>query len=591
MLLRQLVEYAERLEREQPQKVLPQRYQKVGIRWIITLDNKGRSKGKPIRTSNGLEGSKEGPKRFMAPDLVRASAVRAKLLADNGEYVLGLVGEDAAPEKVKGRHEVFKEAVRACAEETGLPAVIAVARFLETLNVKSLALPDEVDSRDIFTFSVGDVMPIDLPAVRSYWAKHAGGNPAGKEREGTFEAECLISGEYGPVMDREPVKIKGIPGGQSSGTNLISANQRAFESYGLSASHVAPVKLEYAEKYANALNDLLRNKHTHLRVGPVVYVFWTKDAPPPPIVESLSKPEIENPLLAALFTGEPIELKASDRPEQVKKSLVSPWAGREFESIRDNAFFAISLSANGGRAVVRDQLTSTVKDVRDKLRAYFTAQQMVDNTGQSGNPLGIYTLAAGLYRDANKEMAPGVPVSLLAFALRGKSLPFLFLQQLVRRNCIERRVTRPRAILTKMVLLSSGKEMSGMEKLKKTRPEVAYHLGRLLAVFESIQKKAQPGINTTLVDRFYGSASTTPALVFGRLISGIQNNLAKLRKSNPGLCTIFEKELQEITASIEGFPKVLKVEEQALFGLGYFHEQASRREKIKARSKRTQASA
>ena len=127
-----------------------------------------------------------------------------------------------------------------------------------------------------------------------------------------------------------------------------------------------------------------------------------------------------------------------------------------------------------------------------------------------------------------------------------------------------------------------------MEKLKKTRPEVAYHLGRLLAVFESIQKKAQPGINTTLVDRFYGSASTTPALVFGRLISGIQNNLAKLRKSNPGLCTIFEKELQEITASIEEFPKVLKVEEQALFGLGYFHEQASQLEKIKARSKRTQ---
>jgi CRISPR-associated protein Csd1 len=587
MLLRQLVEYAERLEREQPEKVLPQRYQKVGIRWIITLNRKGRSSGKPLRTSSGLEGREEGPKRFMAPGLVRSSGVRAKLLADNGEYVLGLAGEGADLKRIAERHKAFKDAVRACAEETGLPAVIAVARFLEALNVGSLALPDGVDSRDIFTFSVDGVMPIDLPAVRSYWAKHAGDTPISKQGKETFEAECLISGEYGPVMDREPVKIKGIPGGQSSGTNMISANQRAFESYGLSVSHVAPVKLEYAEKYANALNDLLRNDHTHLRVGPVVYVFWTKDAPPLPIVESLSKPETENPLLAALFAGKAVELKASDRPEQVKKSLVSPWAGREFESIRDNAFYAISLSANGGRAVVRDQLTSTVKDVRDKLRAYFNAQRMVDNAGQSENPLGIYTLAAGLYRDANKEMAPGVPVSLLSFALRGKPLPFLFLQQLVRRNCIERRVTRPRAVLTKMVLLSSGKEMSGMEKLRTTRPETAYHLGRLLAVFEGIQKKAQPGINTTLVDRFYGSASTTPALVFGRLISGIQNNLAKLRKSNPGLCTILEKELQEITASIERFPKVLKVEEQALFGLGYFHEQASQREKIKARSKRT----
>ena len=374
MLLRQLVEYAERLECEQPGRILPQRYQRVGIRWIIPLNNQGRSKGKPMRTSNGLEGRKEGPKRFMAPDLVRSSGVRAKLLADNGEYVFGLIGEGADPERIAERHQAFKDAVRACAEETALAEVIAVARFLETLDVKPISLPDEVDSRDVFTFSVGGVMPIDLPAVRSYWAKHAG--DISKQGKETFEAECLISGEYGPVMDREPVKIKGIPGGQSSGTNLISANQRAFESYGLSASHVAPVKLEYAEKYANALNDLLRNEHTHLGVGPVMYVFWTKDAPPLPIVESLSKPEIENPLLAALFTGKAVELKAGDRPEQVKKSLVSPWAGREFESIRDNAFYAISLSANGGRAVVRDQLTSTVKDVRDKLRAYFKAQRM-----------------------------------------------------------------------------------------------------------------------------------------------------------------------------------------------------------------------
>jgi CRISPR-associated protein Csd1 len=301
-------------------------------------------------------------------------------------------------------------------------------------------------------------------------------------------------------------------------------------------------------------------------------------------VESLSKPEIENPLLAALFTGEPVELKASDRPEQVKKSLVSPWAGREFESICDNAFYAISLSANGGRAVVRDQLTSTVRDVRDKLRAYFRAQRMVDNTGQSGNPLGIYTLAAGLYRDANKEMAPAVPVSLLSFALRGNPLPFAFLQRLVRRNCIERRVTRPRAVLTKMVLLSKGKEMRDMEKLNTDRLEIAYHLGRLLAVLEGVQKAAQPAINATIVDRFYGSASTTPAWVFGRLISGAQNNLGKLRKNRPAIHTASEKRLQEVLSHIQEFPPVLKVEDQALFGLGYFHEKAHHWEQIIALS-------
>ncbi len=150
-------------------------------------------------------------------------------------------------------------------------------------------------------------------------------------------------------MEREPVKIKRIPGGQTSGTNLISANQRAFESYGLSASQVAPVKLEYAEKYANALNHLLKSEYTHLRVGPVVYVFWAKDASPPPVVDSLAKPDVQNPLLASLFAGQPIDLSISDRPEQVKKGLLSPWVGREFETVRDNVVYAVSLSASGGR--------------------------------------------------------------------------------------------------------------------------------------------------------------------------------------------------------------------------------------------------
>jgi len=206
---------------------------------------------------------------------------------------------------------------------------------------------------------------------------------------------------------------------------------------------------------------------------------------------------------------------------------------------------------------------------------------MVASGGGISNPLGIYALAGSLYRDANKEMSPTVPVSLLEFALRGDSLPFAFLQQIVRRNCAERKVTHPRAALTKMVLISRGKEMIGMEKLRTERPEVAYHLGRLLAALENIQKAAQPGINASIVDRFYGSASTTPAWVFGRLLNGAQNNLGKLRNSRPGIYVASEKRLQEIMGHIQDFPPVLKIEDQALFGLGYYHEKAHHWEQIK----------
>jgi len=582
MLLRQLVDYAERLEREHPESKFPARYQPVGIRWIISLDRQGRLIAFD-RTTNGLEGKREAPKLFFAPSIVKAAGIKAKLLADNGEYVLGIRREDSPPEKVMKRHQAFAESVRMCAETTNLPEVWAVARFLDTLDSEALNLPEDLDPRDIITFSVEGVMPIDLPEVQAYWARNAG-NPAGGKQKKALETECMISGEYGPVMEREPVKIRGIPGGQTSGTNIISANQRAFESYGLSHSQVAPVKVEYAEKYANALNSLLKDEYTHLRAGPIVYVFWTKEGPPPPVVESLAKPDAQNPLLAALFSGQTIDLASSDRPEQVRKGLLSPWAGREFEAVHDNAFYAVSLSASGGRVVVRDHLTTTVGKVREMLRVYFQAQEMVDRNGKTRKPLGIYALAAGLYRDANKEMSPTVPVDLLSFALRGTPLPFAFLQQLVRRNRAERRVTRPRAMLIKMVLISRGEEMKDMEKLVSERPEVAYHLGRLLAVLESIQQTAQPGINASIVDRFYGSASTTPAWVFGHLMSGVQNNLGKLRKSRPAAHTASEKRLQEVMGHIQDFPPVLKVEDQALFGLGYYHEKAHHWEQIMALS-------
>lgn len=591
MLLRELVDYAERLDREDNTTVLPSGYQKVGIRWVINLNHEGRMVGEPTQTTNGLEGKQERAKQFLAPQLVRTVAIKAKLLADNAEYVLGKEREGSPIAKVLQRHDAFVKTVQECANATHLPEVKSVARFLETVNLELLELPSGIDpARDIFTFSVEGVLPIDLPEVRSYWAK-ACQKINDNKQEAILEAECLISGEYGPVMEREPVKIKGIPGGQTSGTNLISANKRAFESYGLSASQVAPVKVEYAEKYANALNHLLKSDYTHLRIGPVVYVFWAEDAPPLPVVDSLAKPDTENLLLADLFSGQTIDLAISDRPEQVKKGLLSPWAGREFENIRANAFYAVSLSASGGRVVVRDHLTTTVGDAREKLRAYFKAQQMVASSGGIGNPLGIYALAGSLYRDANKEMSPTIPVSLLEFALQGTPLPFAFLQQIVRRNRAERRVTYPRAALTKMVLISRGKEMTDMEKLRAERPEVAYHLGRLLAALENIQKAAQPGINASIVDRFYGSASTTPAWVFGRLLNGAQNNLGKLRNSRPGIYIASEKRLQEIMGHIQDFPPVLKVENQALFGLGYYHEKAHHWEQIKERAEDKKQSA
>jgi len=108
--------------------------------------------------------------------------------------------------------------------------------------------------------------------------------------------------------------------------------------------------------------------------------------------------------------------------------------------------------------------------------------------------------------------------------------------------------------------------------LDPSRPEPAYRLGRLLAVVDKLQADALGNINATIVDRFYGSASSTPAAVMPTLVRRSQHHLGKLRRDKPGWAVNHEKLLQEVMGGLERFPLTLTLEEQGLFALGFYHQ-------------------
>lgn len=120
--------------------------------------------------------------------------------------------------------------------------------------------------------------------------------------------------------------------------------------------------------------------------------------------------------------------------------------------------------------------------------------------------------------------------------------------------------------------------------LDKENTNSAYVTGRLFAVLEQIQSAALgKGVNATIRDRFYGSASTRPNTVMGRLIALSNHHLAKLRKDKPGLAIHFEKQLEELFALYEAnvpvFPAVFSLDEQSIFAVGYYHQKAFREQK------------
>ena len=121
--------------------------------------------------------------------------------------------------------------------------------------------------------------------------------------------------------------------------------------------------------------------------------------------------------------------------------------------------------------------------------------------------------------------------------------------------------------------------------LDKDNQDVGYRLGRLFAVLEKIQMAANPGINATIRDKFYASASATPAAVFGNLMRLSGHHLSKLDSDKKGLRVWFEKQIEEIMSALNNFPAHLSLEEQGMFAIGYYHQRIAK--KVDAESSAT----
>jgi CRISPR-associated protein Csd1 len=173
------------------------------------------------------------------------------------------------------------------------------------------------------------------------------------------------------------------------------------------------------------------------------------------------------------------------------------------------------------------------------------------------------------------NIPPNLAGAVMRAALTGGPYPTTLLHLAVRRIRAERGVTRARAAVLKAVLNRSNRLQPTDEKeitvsLDPTNMSPGYRLGRLFAVLEKIQEDAQPGINATIRDRFYGAASTSPASVFPQLLKLKNHHLAKLE--NGAFRSGHERRLAEIFDGVMDMPPHLPMEEQARFAIGYYHQ-------------------
>ena len=556
MLLQKLVEYNQRQERR------PSLYGEGPVRYIVHLDRDGRYQGPLIDTAIESDRRTRRGQLRLIPQVQRAASIRPLLMADKADYTFGHVDEGKSADRAKRCHQAYVDLVDRCATETGEPDVSSVLSFLRNDPLSQIKPDETFDPSGIITFAVENRVVVDHPAVQAFWASENA-----VSGDGSTTMQCLVCGNRRPALERLQGKIKGIPGGQTSGTSVISANEDAFLSYGRRASLISPTCSECGEGFTRGLNALLASEQNRFTSGNGAFVFWTRDETDFDFFASIDAPE----------------------PDQVRALLESVSRGR-WTSVDDEPFYALSLSASGGRAVVRDWIDTTVGHARQQLARWFDRQHITPWSEDNSRYYGLRALAFATVREP-RELPVTTLRSLFRAAFTGNPVPWDILYQAVRRNRAEQTVTRPRAALIKLVLLSHKTDCEDdyMVQLDTDNADPAYLCGRLLAVLEEVQRAAMPGVNATIVDRFYGTASTAPQSVFSRLLKGAQAHLSKLARDNRAAHGALQNRLEDVLSRIDAkdnFPRTMNLEQQGLFSLGYYHQRAHSRAQARESAQR-----
>ena len=245
-------------------------------------------------------------------------------------------------------------------------------------------------------------------------------------------------------------------------------------------------------------------------------------------------------------------------------------------------FYVLGLSPNAARISVRFWHAGTVDEISKRLGQHFRDLAMIRSDTDPEYP-GMWRL---LKETANQKSKDG-PSPLLAGAvmraiLNGGLYPQSLLSAVIGRIRAEQaakdkkgksipNVNYLRAAIIKAVLVRKKRILNhGLEvpmALDKENTQPAYLLGRLFAVLEKAQQDAIPGANATIKDRFYGSASATPRVVFPQLLRLAQHHIDKAEYGR-----VRDKQIEEILGHVQEFPAHLGIDEQGLFAIGYYHQ-------------------
>ena len=509
--------------------------------------------------------------RLPAP-VKRSSGILANFLCDTSSYILGVDNKEN-PQRALECFQACKDHHQNLLEHVECPAAKAVLAFFRTFKPEQAATHpalsqcwQEILSGGNLVFRYEGMYLHQDPAIRQVWDNYyqtAGDGP---------EMVCLVTGKRGPVESIHP-PIKQVQGAQSSGAALVSFNAPAFCSYGKEQNYNAPTSKYAAFAYTTALNHLLSDWEHVYRMGDATVVCWAKCGG-----------DVYQNMMGWAFFGQEPAYTLSDLQGALKNLCSGAMADLDGERLDPNMdFYILGISPNSARLSVRFFLHNSFGAFLQNAQAHQQRLEIVRPANDRYNTLSLWKLLNETVNQNSRDKtpAPNMTGEVLRAILTNSRYPATLLNGVTLRIRADHRVTWGRAAILKAYYLKNThpdvpKEVLTVS-LNPDSSNIPYNLGRLFSLLEAVQCRANPGINATIKDKYFNSASATPGMVFPVLMNLAQKHLKKL---DVGLRTYYDKQIGALLLKLgEDYPLRLNLPQQGSFQLGYYHQTQSRFEK------------
>ena len=509
------------------------------------------------------------PQTFSLPAAVkRTVGIGANFLWDNSSYLLG-VDQKGKPERSRDCFAAAAQKHHAVLDGVDSPIARAILAFFDTWQPEHAAEHpaltgqfEEVTAGANLLFRVDGCYPQKDDAIRAAWQSCRESSDPDAVR-----MQCLVTGREDEITATHPA-IKGVRNAQSSGAALVSFNATAFCSYGREQNVNAPVGKYAAFAYTAALNHLLADRKNVQLIGDTTVVCWAEGA----------DPAYQSFFGTACFGAE-TGLSDDDLRAALKRlAELKPCDDLGIDPNRP--FYILGLSPNAARLSVRFFLRDSFGRLMKNVNAHYERLEIVRPAYAKTNILPLWAMLRETVNlnSGEKSPSPAMAGAATRAVFSGGPYPASLLEAVMLRIRAERNITWGRAAIIKAYYLKNPHKDCPKEvltvSLNEASTDTAYTLGRLFSVYEAVQQAANPGINTTIKDKYFNSAAAMPAGIFPVL-----NNLCQkhLRKLDGRQRVYYDKQIMTLKGILgESYPMRMTLAQQGSFDLGYYHQTQKR---------------